>query len=123
MTDWSGYIGLILQGALVTMELTVMGSALAVVMAFVAGLGRVSRSMAIRALATTYIEFFRGTSIFVQLFWVYFVLPFDAIPDMLAGIGFTDDMAVLMAALTAVRSHITPAHRLAARKALAEEGQ
>ncbi|MBN9044915.1 MAG: DUF1232 domain-containing protein [Rhizobiales bacterium] len=53
----------------------------------------------------------------------YFVLPFDAIPDMLAGIGFTDDMAVLMAALTAVRSHITPAHRLAARKALAEEGQ
>jgi polar amino acid transport system permease protein len=69
MTDWSGYIGLILQGALVTLQLTVMGSALAVVMAFIAGLGRVSRFMAVRALATTYIEFFRGTSIFVQLFW------------------------------------------------------
>jgi polar amino acid transport system permease protein len=43
MIDWSGYIGLILQGALVTIELTVMGSALALVMAFVAGLGRMSR--------------------------------------------------------------------------------
>lgn len=48
----------------------------------------------------------------------YFVLPFDAVPDILAGIGFTDDAAVLMAALTALRRHITPAHRLAARKAL-----
>ncbi|NOV19747.1 ectoine/hydroxyectoine ABC transporter permease subunit EhuC [Ensifer adhaerens] len=79
MIDWSGYIGLILQGALVTQQLTLLGSALAVVMAFVAGLARVSRFMAVRALATTYIEFFRGTSIFVQLFWVYFVLPFAGI--------------------------------------------
>lgn len=50
----------------------------------------------------------------------YFVLPFDAIPDILAGIGFTDDVAVLMAAFAAVRSHITPAHRAAAHAALAE---
>ncbi|RJG45515.1 ectoine/hydroxyectoine ABC transporter permease subunit EhuC [Mesorhizobium sp. DCY119] len=79
MIDWSGYLGLILQGAVVTVELTVMGSALALVMAFVAGLGRLSRFWAVRALATTYIEFFRGTSIFVQLFWAYFVLPFMGI--------------------------------------------
>jgi len=76
MTDWSGYIGLILQGALVTVELTVYGSLLALVMAFVAGLGRVSRFALLRWLATAYIEFFRGTSIFVQLFFAYFVLPF-----------------------------------------------
>ncbi len=48
----------------------------------------------------------------------YFVLPFDFIPDLILGLGFTDDVAVLMAALSAVRSHITPAHRAAARKAL-----
>ena len=48
----------------------------------------------------------------------YFVLPIDTIPDLFAGIGFTDDMAVLMAALTAVRAHIRPAHRLAAKQAL-----
>ena len=76
MIDWSGYLGLILEGALVTIQLTLMGSALALVMAFLAGLGRLSRFFAVRALATAYIEFFRGTSIFVQLFWAYFVLPF-----------------------------------------------
>ncbi len=75
MIDWSGYVSLMLQGVLVTIGLTLMGSALALVMAFVAGLGRLSRFFAVRALATAYIEFFRGTSIFVQLFWAYFVLP------------------------------------------------
>ena len=82
MTDTFGYLNLILQGAVVTVELTLMGSVLALVVAFAAGLGRLSRFFAVRALATTYIEFFRGTSIFVQLFWVYFVLP-------LAGIQLT----------------------------------
>lgn len=79
MTDWSGYLTLILEGALVTLGLTVLGSALALVLAFAGGLGRLSRFFAVRALATAYIEFFRGTSIFVQLFWAYFVLPFVGI--------------------------------------------
>ncbi|MCG7504342.1 YkvA family protein [Mesorhizobium retamae] len=51
----------------------------------------------------------------------YFVLPVDTIPDIVAGIGFTDDVAVLTAAISAVRAHITPAHKLAARKAIAEQ--
>jgi uncharacterized membrane protein YkvA (DUF1232 family) len=45
----------------------------------------------------------------------YFVLPFDAIPDLLLGLGFTDDAAVLLAAFTAARMHITEAHRERAR--------
>ena len=49
----SGYLTLILQGALVSLQLTLMGSALALVMAFMAGLGRLSRFFAVRALATT----------------------------------------------------------------------
>lgn len=53
----------------------------------------------------------------------YFVMPFDFVPDMLVGIGFTDDVAVLMAALTAIRTHITPAHRAAAKTALQETGE
>lgn len=48
----------------------------------------------------------------------YFVLPTDTIPDFIFGLGFTDDMAVLTAALTAVRAHMTPAHRIAAKEAL-----
>jgi len=50
----------------------------------------------------------------------YFVLPFDAVPDILAGVGFADDVTILLAAITAVRAHITPRHRAAAREALAE---
>lgn len=83
MEQWLGYLGLILEGAVVTLQLTVMGCALALVVAFVAGLGRLSRHAPIRWLATAYVEFFRGTSIFVQLFWAYFVLPlmgFDLSP-------------------------------------------
>ncbi len=50
----------------------------------------------------------------------YFVLPLDFVPDFLLPFGFTDDVAVLMTALNAVRSHITPAHREAARAALSK---
>ena len=48
----------------------------------------------------------------------YFILPADTIPDIVLGLGFTDDIAVLTAAITAVRAHMTPAHRLAAKEAL-----
>ena len=41
----------------------------------------------------------------------YFILPFDIIPDVILGLGFTDDLAVLMTALTLVKSHITQTHR------------
>ncbi|MEW9805988.1 YkvA family protein [Mesorhizobium marinum] len=51
----------------------------------------------------------------------YFVLPADSIPDVIFGLGFTDDVAVLTAAIAAVRAHITPAHRLAASEALASD--
>jgi len=37
---------------------------------------RVSNNSVIQGAATIYIEFFRGTSLMVQLFWVYYVLPF-----------------------------------------------
>lgn len=50
----------------------------------------------------------------------YFVLPFDAIPDVLPFFGFADDAAVLATAIRMVASHIQPAHREAARRALAE---
>ena len=48
----------------------------------------------------------------------YFVLPLDVLPDFLAFVGFSDDVAVLTAALAAIRAHITPAHYEAAREAL-----
>ncbi len=51
----------------------------------------------------------------------YFILPFDAIPDFLIGIGYTDDAAVLLAAFTACKSYITDDHRAKARTWLLKE--
>ena len=51
----------------------------------------------------------------------YFVSPVDLLPDLLPVIGFTDDAAVLMAAISMVRAHIGPDHHEAARRALAED--
>lgn len=48
----------------------------------------------------------------------YFILPFDFVPDMMPLLGFTDDAAVLAAAIRLVATHITPQHREAARAAL-----
>jgi len=48
----------------------------------------------------------------------YFVTPIDAIPDFVAGLGFTDDAAVLAAAVALVARHMKPNHRAQARAAL-----
>jgi uncharacterized membrane protein YkvA (DUF1232 family) len=48
----------------------------------------------------------------------YFVIPTDAIPDFIAGFGFTDDAAVLAIAIGLVSRHIKPHHRQRARAAL-----
>jgi uncharacterized membrane protein YkvA (DUF1232 family) len=49
----------------------------------------------------------------------YFILPFDVIPDFILGLGFTDDLAVLMTALTLVKNHVTQEHRDRARETIA----
>ena len=48
----------------------------------------------------------------------YFILPTDVIPDIIAGIGFTDDAAVLAAVTAMLAGHIKPRHRKAAAQAL-----
>lgn len=50
----------------------------------------------------------------------YFVLPIDTVPDFLAVVGFSDDIAVLTAAFTAIKGHIKDRHYVAADKALSE---
>lgn len=49
----------------------------------------------------------------------YFIMPVDAIPDILAFVGFSDDIAVLTLAIATIRSNLTEAHRIAARRSLA----
>lgn len=50
----------------------------------------------------------------------YFVLPLDALPDVMPLLGFTDDAAVIAAALAAVAGSITPQHRQKAKEMLAD---
>jgi uncharacterized membrane protein YkvA (DUF1232 family) len=74
-------------------------------------------------LAAYYCAFDRDTPRHVQAALIgalaYFILPFDVIPDMLPVLGYTDDAAVLATAMKLVASHIRPAHRDAARQAIA----
>jgi len=48
----------------------------------------------------------------------YFVVPVDLVPDFIAGFGYGDDIAILTAAIAAVRGNITEDHREAARRVL-----
>ncbi len=48
----------------------------------------------------------------------YFVLPTDMVPDVLAGVGFTDDMAALTLAANSVGNAITKEHEAQAREKL-----
>jgi len=64
------------RGVGITVQLTILSAILAFFMAFLIGFGRLSKFRPVRLLSGIYVEVFRGTSLLVQLFWAYFVLPF-----------------------------------------------
>lgn len=78
----------LLLGVPITIEVSVFALVLAVVSALVLALGRMSPFWFIRWPAGFVIEFMRGTSALVQLFWVFYVLPLFGITlsPMMAGI-------------------------------------
>jgi polar amino acid transport system permease protein len=63
------------DGLWVTVYATVLGTLLAIVIAFALGLLSLSRHVVPRAIARVVVEFFRGTSLVVQLFFIVFALP------------------------------------------------
>lgn len=69
------YLPILAKGALVTLEITLLAILLAAIIAFAAGLMRLSRYRLVRTIAAVYVEILRGTSLLVQLFWLYFALP------------------------------------------------
>jgi uncharacterized membrane protein YkvA (DUF1232 family) len=48
----------------------------------------------------------------------YFILPMDMVPDLILGLGFTDDLAVLATAFSLIRSHLQPRHVERARRTI-----
>jgi polar amino acid transport system permease protein len=75
LTLFSNALPAMLDGALITLELTAIGLGMGVVLGLLAGLGRVYGNRPLRWLAISYIELFRGTPLLVQLFLVYYGLP------------------------------------------------
>ncbi|APZ42785.1 ectoine/hydroxyectoine ABC transporter permease subunit EhuC [Acidihalobacter ferrooxydans] len=65
----------LLKGLQITVELTVLSTILGAVFAFASGIGRLSKNKLFKYVSIGYIEIFRGTSLIVQLFWLYYVLP------------------------------------------------
>jgi glutamine transport system permease protein len=65
----------LMTGLKMTLILTVVSIAIALVLGIVFGLLRVSRSIVLRAIGTTYVDIFRGTPLLVQAFFIYFGIP------------------------------------------------
>lgn len=66
---------LLLHGLWVTVYYTVCGALAAFVISFVLGLMALSPVTVVRVVSRVVVEFFRGTSLVVQLFWIFYVLP------------------------------------------------
>jgi len=74
--EFLGQYGLqLLEGTFVTIQQTILAAIMAVMIALAMGMMRLSKNLVVRGTATFYIEIFRGTSLLVQLFWIFFVLP------------------------------------------------
>lgn len=75
LADARDFLPILLQGCLVTIQLTLAALVLSTVLGFVWALMRLSPSRWVRAPAVTFITIIRGIPIIVQLFYIYFVLP------------------------------------------------
>lgn len=65
----------LLRGLPITIAIAAAASALAVAIAILAACASLSKSRLLRGISRCYVELFRGTSLLVQLFWLFFVLP------------------------------------------------
>ncbi|MGB7267926.1 MAG: ectoine/hydroxyectoine ABC transporter permease subunit EhuC [Albidovulum sp.] len=65
----------LLSGTGITIAQFLLAAVLGIAISLVMGLLKLSENKALRWSAITYIEIFRGTSLLVQLYWIFFVLP------------------------------------------------
>ncbi|GAA5345629.1 amino acid ABC transporter membrane protein 1 (PAAT family) [Planifilum fimeticola] len=81
----------LVQGMVVTLQVLLYSSILAFIFSFLAGFGRLSRWRPLRWATGAVVEFFRGTSLLVQLYWLYFALP------VLTGINLPSGLVGILA--------------------------
>lgn len=100
----------LLRGTFVTVEIFALSAVLASALALPLAVARLSRRRAIRWPAVAHVEFWRGSSALVQLFWMFYVLPLFGVtlPPMLTavmGLGLNASAygsEVIRAALVAI---------------------
>lgn len=87
-------------GLLTTLKLTVLCIVLGVTLGFLIGLVRSSRSRLARGIAGTFVEFFRGTPVLIQLFWIFFCLPLILGVELSNFVSATIALTLYMGAIT-----------------------
>lgn len=76
---YATYWPLLLQGAVVTLEVSIAGMALAILLGFTLAVMRVFGPWPLRWISILYIELVRGTPLLVQLYIIFFGLPYVGI--------------------------------------------
>jgi len=95
-----GYIEPLLDGLALTVRLTLASAIAGIALGFVASLLRTYGPGSARAIATGYVEVFRGTPLLVQLFWFFFCLPLLLHVNISVGVASFAALSLYMGAIT-----------------------
>src|SRR6202790_4108877 len=100
LSEMISFLPTLLKGAYLTIMVSLLSFGLAVVIGLLLGLARISRLLPLRMLATPYVQFIRGTPLLLQLFCIYYVLPYGGIilsPFVSGFLGLTINYSAYMA--------------------------
>jgi len=100
LVDMFNFLPPLLHGAYITVSVSLISYGLALVFGLLIGIARVSRHKSLRVTAAFYIQFIRGTPMLLQLFFIYYVLPYGGIllsPFISGVIGLSGNYAAYMA--------------------------
>ena len=100
LDDMITFLPTLLQGAWLTILVSLLSFGLALLFGLIFGLMRLSRLLPVRIVAAIYIQFIRGTPLLLQLFFIYYVLPYAGItltPFVSGVIGLTMNYSAYMA--------------------------
>jgi His/Glu/Gln/Arg/opine family amino acid ABC transporter permease subunit len=100
LPEMISFLPSLLEGAYLTITVSLLSFALATMIGLLVGIARISRLLPLRVLATPYVQFIRGTPLLLQLFFIYYVLPYGGIiltPFVSGVLGLTLNYSAYMA--------------------------
>jgi ectoine/hydroxyectoine ABC transporter permease protein EhuD len=100
LEDMWGFLPTLLRGAWITVSVSLLSFFLALILGLILAVARTSRSLPLRVLAACYVQFIRGTPMLLQLFFIYYVLPYAGIllsPFVSGVVGLSGNYAAYMA--------------------------